>query len=125
MKTRIYKPLFELCKIDWSDWKKVEEAIKHNLGLLQAIDERSQKNKTILFRHFFEVVADGQVPYQIIEERRDKNGNITEVKIRHCTDIDPDNYVHPYFGHEKWIDAEYALQKIRTRDILEEIFKKK
>jgi len=93
---------------EWDlNWKQIE-----------VCDNLAAKAGSLVGRYITEPVADGSAVYQIIRE------NKKTVRIKLCTGIG-DDWAVPYWGIETTIDKQYAVDKIRNRERLEEFFRKR
>lgn len=110
------RPKVEMNTKDINEWLNKLDA---NFKYLSELDKTAPAKTSPLYGFFMEPVADGQVPYQVI----DIKGN--QAKIKLCEGICGDDYVHPYFGYEKWIDLQYAKDKVNGRRAMEKLFSKK
>lgn len=110
--------LFVPKKISWKEGKDAFKAMDENMARLKRIDAEAKKKSSLLWRFIREPHADGAAFYQII--RVNKGGT---VRIKVCTGIG-DDWVIPYWGEEATIDAVYALNNIKFRDLMAEKVKK-
>lgn len=94
------------------DWK---ERFERNWKHLKNCDEKAAAKGSLVGRYIDEPFADGKAIYQIIKE------NKKTVRIRVCTGLG-DDWVIPYWGEETSIKKDYALQKIRLRELLKKFF---
>ena len=96
-------------------WK---ERFDQNWEKLEKCDKEAAAKSELVGRYITEPFADSSAVYQIIKE------NKKTVRIHVCTGIG-DDWVIPYWGKEATVDKEYVLKKIKQREFLENMFKKK
>lgn len=112
----LYEPKFdtESGGLKFASWQLSRE----NNQKLVDIDRQAKSEDTILHRYVSEQIADGYAYYQIIRV------NKKSVRVRVCTGLGDDWQV-PQWGAEATIPMAYAVENIRRRDGLEEIFSRR
>ena len=88
---------------------------KKNYNKMIQRDTQAQQRGELVGRFIDEPIADGYAYYEIVRE------NKNTVRIKHITGVGDDYMVH-YWGSIATIDKDYALQSIKRREALANIF---
>lgn len=97
------------------DIKKSEE----NFQFLVDLDNKAKEKYDILGGYFSLTVADGKVPYQLVEI------NNKLAKVVRCAGICLDQYEDQILGNEAWIPLKKAEELINYQRRLSALFNKK
>jgi len=93
------------------------KAYQDNFRTLQAKDAEARAAGRIVGRYISEPFADGYAYYVVVQEKR------ATVIVKVVTGIG-DDWTIPYWGTRASIQKSYALDNIKRRDTLDELFRK-
>lgn len=113
MKTAIYVP--KVVEYGTMSWEKISRIQDENREQLERCDRLAKRSKSIIGRYIQHQFADGYAIYQIIRELRG------DVYIKVCVGLG-DDWVLPAWGRGCWIDKTTAIQFLKQRDMLAELF---